>query len=128
MTTVLLDASALLAAINQEAGGNRVADCIHDAAISTVNLAEVATKLGEFGWQAPEIAELLADLQLEILPFLQEDALECAVLRKTTRAIGLSLGDRACLATARRTGYRVLTADAAWSRARLRGVRIEIVR
>lgn len=126
--TVLLDASALLAAINQEPGGIRVAECLDDAAISAVNLAEVATKLHEFNWQAPEISELVADLQLEILPFLQDDALECAALRKATRTLGLSLGDRACLATARRTGYRVLTADAAWSRARLRGVRIEVVR
>lgn len=126
--TVLLDASALLAAINQEPGRLRVAECLDDAAISTVNLAEVATKLREFGWQAAEISELVADLQLEILPFHQEDALKCADLRKTTRALGLSLGDRACLAAAHRTGYRVLTADAAWSRTRLRGVRIEVVR
>lgn len=126
--TVLLDASALLAAINQELGGLRVGECLDDAAISTVNLAEVATKLLEFGWQATEISELIADLQLEIVPFQQEDALKCADLRETTRALGLSLGDRACLATAQRTGYRVLTADAAWSRTRLRGVRIEVVR
>jgi PIN domain nuclease of toxin-antitoxin system len=126
--TVLLDASALLAAVNEEPGGKRVAECLDDAAISAVNLAEVATKLREFGWQSKEVSDLLADLQLEILPFDQQDAMKTADLRGPTRKLGLSLGDRACLATAQRTGYRVLTADGAWSRAKLRGVRIEIVR
>lgn len=125
---VLLDASALLAAVNEEPGGERVAECLDDAAISAVNLAEVATKLREFGWRGTEVADLVVDLQLEVLPFDQQDALKTADLRGPTRTLGLSLGDRACLATAQRTGYRVLTADAAWSRTRLRGVRIEVVR
>lgn len=125
---VLLDASALLAAVNDEPGGERVAECLDDAAISAVNLAEVATKLREFGWQPREVSDFVADLQLEVLPFDQLDALNTADLRGPTRKLGLSLGDRACLAAAQRTGYRVLTADAAWSRARLRGVRIEVVR
>jgi len=126
--TILLDASALLAAINEEPGAIRVAECLDDAAISTVNLAEVATKLCEFGWQSTEVGELVADLQLEVLPFDPLDALRTADLRGSTRTLGLSLGDRACLATAHRTGYRVLTADEVWSRVRLRGVRIEVVR
>ena len=125
---VLLDASALLAAVNEEPGGERVAECLDDAAISAVNLAEVATKLREFGWRLMEVADFVADLQLEVLPFDLKDALQTAELRGPTRKLGLSLGDRACLAAARRTGYRVLTADGAWSRAKIRGVRIEIVR
>ena len=125
---VLLDASALLAAVNEEPGGERVAECLDDAAISAVNLAEVATQLREFGWQPAEVADLVADLQVDVLPFDLRDALKTADLRGPTRKLGLSLGDRACLATAHRTGHRVLTADEAWSRARLRGVRIEIVR
>jgi PIN domain nuclease of toxin-antitoxin system len=125
---VLLDASALLAAVNEEPGGERVAECLDDAAISAVNLAEVATKLREFGWRLTEVADFVADLQLEVLPFDLKDALQTAELRGPTRKLGLSLGDRACLAAARRTGYRVLTADEAWSRAKIRGVRIEIVR
>jgi len=125
---VLLDASALLAALNDEPGGDRVAECLDDAAICSVNLAEAAAKLNEYGWRSAEVAQLVADLQLEVLPFEQADALRCADLCARTRTLGLSLGDRACLATAQRTGYRVLTADSAWSRARLSGVRIEIVR
>jgi len=125
---VLLDASALLAAVNEEPGGERVAECLDDAAISAVNLAEVATKLREFGWRQTEVADLVADLQLEVLPFDLKDALQTAELRGPTRKLGLSLGDHACIAAAQRTGYRVLTADDAWSRAKIRGVRIEIVR
>jgi PIN domain nuclease of toxin-antitoxin system len=126
--TVLLDASALLAAVNEEPGGQRVAECLDDAAVSAVNLAEVATKLRDFGWQAAELSALVDELQLEVLPFEERDALASAALRKPTRNLGLSLADRACLATAQRTGYPVLTADKAWSRVKLRGVGIEIVR
>ena len=94
---VLLDASALLAAVNEEPGGERVAESLDDAAISAVNLAEVATKLREFGWRLTEVAHLVADLQLEVLPFDLKDALQTAELRGPTRKLGLSLGDRACL-------------------------------
>lgn len=126
--TVLLDASALLAAVNEEPGGRRVAECLDNAAISAVNLAEVATKLRDVGWQPAELSALVDELQFEVLPFDGRDALASAALRRPTQKLGLSLGDRACLATAQRTGYAVLTADKAWSRLKLRGVEIEIVR
>lgn len=126
--TVLLDASALLAAVNEEPGGQRVAERLDDAAISAVNLAEVATKLRDVGWQPAELSALVDELQFEVLPFDERDALASAALRRPTQKLGLSLGDRACLATAQRTGYPVLTADKAWSQLKLRGVEIEIVR
>jgi PIN domain nuclease of toxin-antitoxin system len=126
--TTLLDASALLAAINDEAGSERVAECLGDSAISAVNLAEVAAKLADFGWSDAEIEDTVAGLQIDILPFEAVDALASANLRRELKRLGLSLGDRACLVTALRTGHTVLTADKAWGRVKLAGVRIELAR
>jgi PIN domain nuclease of toxin-antitoxin system len=126
--TTLLDASALLAAVNGEVGAARVAECLRDAAISTVNLAEVASKLADFGWQEREIEELVADLQLAVVPFERADSFVAARLKLQAQKLGLSLGDRACLATAMRLGYPVLTADKVWSRLKLSKLKIEVLR
>ncbi len=126
--TTLLDASALLALINEEAGAEKVEKVLDDAAISTVNVAEVASKLNDFGWPADEIAPLCDHLQLEILPFERDVALASGQLRSATRKIGLSLGDRACLATSLLTKYRILTADKSWAKLKIRGVSIICIR
>ena len=64
-----------------------------------------------------------ADCALQFL----EDAVEIAKLRPAIRPGGLSLGDRACLALARRYGARVLTADGTWTRFDI-GVRVQAIR
>lgn len=48
-------------------------------------------------------------------PFDREAALAAGELRLSTRAYGLSLGDRACLELGRRLGWPVLTTDRRWS-------------
>ncbi len=50
-----------------------------------------------------------------------------ADLRSATRAHGLSLGDRACLALARSAGLPVLTADREWRGVGL-DMEIELIR
>lgn len=75
------------------------------------------------------IAAIVEGLQLTILPFEAAHAEDSARLRPLTRAAGLSLGDRACLATARLCGVPALTADRAWARLPAETeVRIELVR
>jgi ribonuclease VapC len=64
---------------------------------------------------------------VEVLPFTREDALEVARLRALTRAYGLSFGDRACLALARRLGLPALTAERAWAELDL-GIPVEVLR
>ena len=64
---------------------------------------------------------------MEVLPFTGEDALEVARLRGLTRAHGLSFGDRACLALARRLGLPALTAERAWAELDL-GIPVEVLR
>jgi ribonuclease VapC len=120
--TTVLDASALLAYLRDEPGAEVVADAIAEgAAISTVNLAEVLSRVADRDGDPSRLVGEMTDRGLlggavSVEPFTDEDAVEVARLRPETRAEGLSLGDRACLALARRLSVPALTADAAWSR------------
>ena len=87
--TTLLDASALLASLNEENGAEVVESALSDAAISTVNVAEVAGKLNEYGWDQADIAPLSEQLQLTIIAFDLPIALLAGQLRPLTRSIGL---------------------------------------
>jgi PIN domain nuclease of toxin-antitoxin system len=51
----VLDASALLAALLDEPGKQRVDETINDAAMTTVNLAEVVGHFARLGARRPEI-------------------------------------------------------------------------
>jgi ribonuclease VapC len=118
--TLVLDASALLAYLRDEPGAELVAQAIADGAIiSTVNLAEVFSRSADRGADPAKLADTLSqsgllDGAITIEPFTTADAIDAARLRPLTRDAGLSLGDRACLALARRLGTPVLTADTAW--------------
>ncbi|MCK5930959.1 MAG: type II toxin-antitoxin system VapC family toxin [Fulvimarina manganoxydans] len=115
MSECVLDASALLALIFDEPGRDRVARTLPGAMISTINLAEVATRLFDVGIPAETVSQIFTELQLSIVPFDADQAMTAASYREPTRSAGLSLGDRACLAVARHLGVPVLMADRAWS-------------
>ena len=131
--TAVLDASALLALLKGEPGAERVAEALEQGAyLSAVNLAEVLSKLADWGEDPAEAQARMAQVGLlgaavEVLPFTGEDALEVARLRAMTRAYGLSFGDRACLALARRLGLPALTAERAWAELDL-GIPVEVLR
>ncbi len=127
MNSILLDASALLCLINQEPGADKVAAVLDNASISTVNLAEVYSKLHEAGMPEEEIAATIEDSAITVVPFDQTCAYVTGQLRCLTRALGLSLGDRACLATGKFLGLAVMTTDKAWLRLDI-GVEILCVR
>lgn len=127
MSEIVLDASALLAVFNDEAGAERVIERLAVATISAVNLAEVAAKLQERGMPDDRVRANIEALELTIEPFGESQAIEAGLLRAVTRSAGLSLGDRACLAFARQRGVPALTADRAWKKLDL-GVLIELVR
>jgi PIN domain nuclease of toxin-antitoxin system len=114
MITVL-DASAVLALLGDEPGADRVAAALADgAAIGAVNLEEVLTKLADFGMPRDEADDVLEGLGLEVVPFDADAARAASALRASTRARGLSLGDRAALALAASRDAPVLTTDRAW--------------
>lgn len=111
----VLDASALLCLLNSEDGADQVEKALPKAVIGAVNLAEVVSKLRERGLTADEVDEVLKHLNLEVRPFTLAQAVAAGHLRPSTRDLGLSLGDRACLALAAELGAVALTADRQWS-------------
>lgn len=115
MSSSILDASALLALLNRETGHAQVRrSIITGAAISSVNLAEVVTKLSERGATEEEIRASLGSLRLHVLDFNAELAYQTGLLRPLTRQAGLSLGDRACLALAQALDLPAVTAERVW--------------
>lgn len=116
MTSVVLDASALLAYVKGEQGADDVAAVIGDAVISTVNYAEAVTKLIEKGMSLPLVRTALGIAGLDIVDFDRGLAEVAGAMFATTKPFGLSLGDRACLALAAREGVHAMTGDRIWSK------------
>ena len=127
MTAVVIDASALLALLNAESGSERVAAALAGARINAVNLSEVLGRLRRRGIAIDAGMNAILALGLEVVPFDRELAADAAELEPEAGQFGLSLGDRACLATARRLRLPALTADRAWLRLDI-GVRVIAIR
>jgi ribonuclease VapC len=126
VSSAVLDSSAVLALLLAEPGAERVRACLPGALLSTVNLAEVISKLCERGMPAGEARRAVEMIGAEPVDFDREQASLVGALRPVTRAAGLSLGDRACLALGRLRGLPVLTTDAAWGQ--VAGFDITVIR
>jgi PIN domain nuclease of toxin-antitoxin system len=125
---VVLDASALMAVINNERGADRLTPEIMSAAVtSTVNLAEAYGKLIHRGFTAEHAWAAATGPVSEAVHFTAEQARIAGDLIVQTRALGLSLGDRACLALGIATRLPVYTADRSWKNLSV-GVRIHVIR
>lgn len=129
MSRWILDASAVLAYLRREPGWDLVERTLstEETFISAVNQAEVITKLADKGLPKSDIQAVLNCLKLQVLDFGTQLALETGLLRPQTRAFGLSLGDRACLALAKDMNLPVLTTDQAWVALKL-GVTVKVIR
>ena len=125
--TVVLDTSAVLAFVQGEPGADRTEAAMHDAIISSVNLGELVAKLVDRGGSRKDCDEILSALALDVTSHGTVEAREAGELRRVTRQHGLSLGDRACLALAKRLGHTVLTADRAWAEIDL-DIEIDVIR
>ena len=125
--SVVLDASALLAYLQDEPGGERVRDVLADSVMSSVNWAEVIGKARDERVDTWGLREDLASLGLALEPFSAEQGEIAGRLKERTRRLGLSLGDRACLALGSDRGETVYTADRAWLQLEL-GVDVEAIR
>lgn len=124
---VVLDASALLALLLQEKGADRVLAVIQDSHISSVNFCETMTRAIERGFSGAVVEAQIHRSEVTIIPFDARQAVVAADLRQATRHLGLSLGDRACLALAKTLGASVMTADRAWASIDV-GVGVTVIR
>ncbi len=95
--------------------------------ISAVNLAEVYGKLMARGVPYDVVVEMAPASVKGIIAFNEAQARLSAGLLQHTRALGLSLADRACLALGLERKLPVLTADKAWKGLRV-GVEIRVIR
>ena len=116
MPDYVIDASAILALLQNEPGADYVLACVErtSSIISAVNLAEVGYKMAEHGQSGAQVQEFMIELGVKVRPFDAEQAMTSAGLYVPAKKLGLSLGDRACLALAQSMGLPALTADRAW--------------
>lgn len=122
----VLDASAVLALLQNETGKEKVEAVLEKSAISRVNVTEVLTKLIEKGVSSAEAQESFASLDLKIVEFDENQSVKAAKLRLATKSSGLSLGDRCCIALAIQENAIAVTADKVW--ANLNFCKIEVIR
>lgn len=124
---IALDASAVLAFLFGEPGAERVAALLDESCMSTVNLAEVIGRFARDGHDPRDVLERLVESPVELVAFLAEDAALAAALIPSTPHLGLSLGDRACLALGMVRRIPVCTADQAWLSVEL-DIEVEVIR
>ena len=122
----LFDSSAVIAFIDGEPGADRAAALIDGGFISAVNASEVITVLMRRSISFESAKASLHQTRLTPIEF----TIELAELgaRLSGGARGISLGDRACMATGLRAGLTVVTADRAWANLKIDSLKIEFIR
>ena len=128
--TVVLDASAMLALIQDERGAEIVSSAMEDGSnvlVSSVNLCEVGTKLVREGGSPAKVLIGLEPFLDYAVDFDPEQAISAAQLYRVTKPYGLSLGDRACIALALSRNATIFTTDHAWTKLKL-AARVELIR
>lgn len=127
MSKYVLDASAVIALLNQETGHEKVETLLTDSVISTVNFCEVMGKLIDAGLSEEDARDSIDLLHVEVINFDTDLAHLAAAMRPMTKKLGLSLGDRSCLALGLARRHTVVTAEREWAKLKL-GVRVELIR
>jgi ribonuclease VapC len=112
--SVIHDASSLLAVAFREPGADIARAALRDSLISSVNWSEVLQKIVARQGSTAQLRQLFGGLGVSIVPFSAEHAERAAAMYPETKAYGLSLGDRACLALGLETGREIFTADRSW--------------
>ncbi len=123
----VIDTSVILAVVRRERGGERLQDYLDDAQMSTVNLAETVTKCIELGLDPEPAITLVRESGIALIDLDADRAILAGQLRRKARKGVLSLGDRACIATASLSGRTAVTADRIWATLDL-PCRVELIR
>lgn len=116
MNNVLFDTSAILALINNETGKEVAEQFLGRIYISSVNLGEFYGKLMDHGIEEKECIEIAESVINKVIDFDEELSLSTASLKALTKKQGLSLGDRACIATGMLYDLEIYTADKVWGK------------
>lgn len=126
---IILDASALIALIEEEKGCEVIEELLPYAIMSSVNIAEVARFFVlQSGLVIDKVQEVIDHLVPNTIPFDNKYAYITADMVPQTKSFGLSLGDRACLALAITTGYPVYTADKIWEKLKIESLKVHLIR
>ena len=112
MTTVV-DASVVLAWLQDEPGADEAEPMLMEGIIGAANWSEVLQKVRQHGAPTGIVARLLSSFGLTVVDVTAEDAERAAELWQPGGS--MSLADRLCLALGLRMGSVVATADAAWA-------------
>ncbi len=127
MSSVVFDASAVLAIVRKESGSDVAAAQIDGALMSAVNYSEVLKKSIELGGSSTVASDLMQRAQITVVPFDEMQAVTAANLFATTRDLGLSFADRACLSLGVLYEAKVVTADEDMSLAEL-PIKVALIR
>lgn len=125
--SVILDASALLALLFDEPGGDVVLPLAKGSRLLSVNFSEVIQRVVATGGAAEQAEQAIDRLEIAIIPFDRRLARAAADLREPTKFIGASLADRACLALGQTSSLPILSGDRDWCKLDL-GIEIRMIR
>ncbi len=125
--SAVLDASALLSVLLGERGEDIGVPVLRGSAMSAVNISECCARAPERGAAAAAVLKAIERFEIDVVPFDMAQAVRAAELREDTRRLGISLGDRACLALAEQRRVRLFTADERLSRVSI-GIEILLIR
>ncbi len=127
MSSVVLDASAVLAVIRNEKGASQVKAELNGALVSSVNLCEVLYKAIQKGATIETAEWALKNLPIVSVPFDDLQASIAASIHNATLKMGISFADRACLSLGLLRESTVLTSDERWSELDV-GANVELFR
>lgn len=110
--TAVIDASVVLAWLQDEPGSEMAERHMVEGMIGATNWSEVLQKARQHGAQPGLVARLLISFGVQVVDVTAEDAERAADL--WVSGSKLSLADRLCLALGLRLGLAVVTTDSAW--------------
>lgn len=114
MLRYVFDASAILAMLQQEPGSEDATSLLSEGCITSANLSEVIAKLTQKSVPRHIVDDVIEKLGLPVLDISEQIGRRAGFLIAETQPLGLSLGDRLCLAAALENDLKAVTADRSW--------------